>query len=242
MMGRNTVAKRAKPVEFISHDPLLIEGMRFSSQEFYARVERALAARQIPNARVTRVDWKEGGMLTARREYLRIKRERFVFDVCAAPFGTGFFVSVWCGERPLRIGLLMWFSLIFIFGGFAAWMATHIFEIHIMLMRNFGLDWAGATVIFFASIIVEFLIVIALVGSNLDLFMIGVPVIGIIYEKYFRSITYYRQDMMCMYRAAVNAAVKEIINEITKAQGISPPSEFERKPVMREVQVQGSHG
>src|SRR5208282_564418 len=78
IMGRNTIAKRAKPVEFISHDPLLIEAMKFSSQEFYARVEKALAARQIPDASVTRVDWKEGGPLSAKREYLRVQRERFV--------------------------------------------------------------------------------------------------------------------------------------------------------------------
>src|SRR5580658_2564985 len=111
-MGRNSVARKAKPVEFISHDPLLIEAMKFSSQEFYTRVEKALAARQIPDASVTRVDWKEGGLLSARREYLRVQRERFVFDVCAAPFGTGFFVSVWCAERPLRLGLLAWTALV----------------------------------------------------------------------------------------------------------------------------------
>ena len=42
------------------------------------RVEKALAVRQIPDASVTRVDWKEGGLLSARREYLRVQRERFV--------------------------------------------------------------------------------------------------------------------------------------------------------------------
>jgi hypothetical protein len=79
------------------------------------------------------------------------------------------------------------------------------------------------------------------VGTNLDLFMIGTPIIGFIYEKYFRKFTYYRTDMMSMYRAAVKAAVNQITNEITKAQGISPPSEFARKPVMRELLPQGFH-
>ena len=98
------------------------------------------------------------------------------------------------------------------------------------------------TIIFLSSIAVEFVIAVVLVGSNLDLFMIGVPVIGIVYEKYFRKITYYRTDMMCMYRTAVQRAVKEVIDEITKAQGISPPSEFEHKPIMRELQPQGPNG
>ena len=241
-MGRNNVARKAKPVDFISHDPLLIEAMKFSSQEFYARVENALAVRQIPNASVTRVDWKEGGPLSARREYLRVQRERFVFDVCAAPFGTGFFVSVWCAERPLRIGLLMWISLILGFGAFLAWMNMRAFAVEMWLMETFNLSGTGATVGLFGILLAAFLGTVIIVGSNLDLFMIGVPVIGVVYEKYFRKITYYRTDMMCMYRTAVRAAVKESIDEITKAQGISPPSEFEHKPIMRELQPQGANG
>ena len=241
-MSRNTVSRWAKPVEFISHDPLLIEAMRFSSQEFYARVEEALAARQIPDACVTRVDWREGGPLSARREYLRIQRERFVFDVCAAPFGTGFFVSVWCAERPLRIGIIMWCLLIGVLGAVSLSMSLYAFQFHVLLMKYLGLDWEGATFAFFGFLAAALVGAVITVGSNLDLFMIGVPVVGVVYEKYFRAITYYRQDMMSMYKAAVQAAVKEIINEITKAQGISPRSEFEHKPIMRELQSQGPHG
>lgn len=37
-------------------------------------------------------------MFSAKREYLRVRRKEHLFDVCAAPFGTGFFFSWWLGE------------------------------------------------------------------------------------------------------------------------------------------------
>lgn len=81
-----------------SHWSYLIEGLQASGLEFYERVEAALETRKLPDAKRTRVDWKEGGLLSAKREYLRVKRKKLVFDVCAAPYGSGFFVSWWHGE------------------------------------------------------------------------------------------------------------------------------------------------
>ena|ERR1043166_2217817 len=94
--SKNNLAKRAKPVDVISHWPKLIENLRFSSQEFYSRAEKALAERQVPDLKIRRVDWKEGGPQSPRREYLRLQRERLIFDVCGASFGKEFFVSLWC--------------------------------------------------------------------------------------------------------------------------------------------------
>ena len=44
-------------------------------------------------------------MLSASREYLRIKHGDLVFDVCAAPFGKDFFISWWLYETtgPMRV-------------------------------------------------------------------------------------------------------------------------------------------
>jgi hypothetical protein len=79
------------------------------------------------------------------------------------------------------------------------------------------------------------LVAAVVVGSHLDLFLLGLPVIGYIYERFFRKITYYRVDMMCMYRATVRAAVQQVIAEITKAQSISPQSEFAEKPTINRL-------
>lgn len=84
----------------LSHWYNLIEGLQDSSQRFYSSLEEAVKRRQIPDVDISRVDYREGGMFSAKREYLQVRRREHVFDVCAAPFGTGFFVSWWLGEIP----------------------------------------------------------------------------------------------------------------------------------------------
>jgi hypothetical protein len=100
--------------DIFSHWYHLIENFQASAKEFYAAVEAALQRRQIPDLKTSRVDWREGGLLSAKREYLRIKRKELVFDICAAPFGTGFFFSWWLGELPSGFWALV--SIIPFFG------------------------------------------------------------------------------------------------------------------------------
>jgi hypothetical protein len=71
--------------------------MQHSSDEFYSRVESGLAAHQLKDAKLERVNLAEGGILSAKRQYLQVKRGDYVFHICAAPFGDGFFVSWWLG-------------------------------------------------------------------------------------------------------------------------------------------------
>lgn len=85
------------PVIF-SHWHHLLENLQVSTKEFYASVEEAVKTRQLPDTKLSRVDHHEGGVLTAKREYLRVDRKEHTFDICAAPFGRGFFVSWWLGE------------------------------------------------------------------------------------------------------------------------------------------------
>lgn len=93
------MAKRASPATVISHWYHLTEGLQTSPLEFYGAVEQAIATRQVPDVKTLRVDWREGGVLSAKREYLRVRRKDLIFDVCGAPFGNAFFVSWWLGER-----------------------------------------------------------------------------------------------------------------------------------------------
>ena len=95
------MATRTTPTAVISHWYKLIENLQASSMEFYSSIESAIQRRQVPDTKPSRVDWRESGFTSARREYLRVARGRHVFDICGAPFGTGFFVSWWLGEaRP----------------------------------------------------------------------------------------------------------------------------------------------
>ena len=80
--------------------------------EFYAEVERVLAAKKAP-VKTERIDWREGGIFSGKRQYLRVIHERHVFDICAAPFGHDFFWSWWLGTKPGFLESLPYVGFIF---------------------------------------------------------------------------------------------------------------------------------
>mgnify|MGYP000370761585 CR=1 FL=1 len=86
--------------EIFSHWSTMTEGLDVSTKEFYSEVEKAIEKRNIPDVKLSRMDRSEGGVFSAKREYLRVQRKEFAFDIGAAPFGNGFFVSYWLGEVP----------------------------------------------------------------------------------------------------------------------------------------------
>lgn len=89
-----------KPTLIISHWNAFIEGLAVSPKEFFTEVERALETKQMSGIKYSHVYWKEGGIFSAKREYLRVRRKKLAFDICGAPFGNGFFISWWLGEIP----------------------------------------------------------------------------------------------------------------------------------------------
>ena len=84
--------------EILSHWHKLFEGFQESPQQIYSQLEQAIDKREIPDVKISRISYPEAGALSARREYLRIRRMEYIFDICAAQFGTGFFVSWWLGN------------------------------------------------------------------------------------------------------------------------------------------------
>lgn len=82
----------------ISHWNQMIPGLEQSSLEFYQMVEQGLADLHLKNVRLERIKLSEGGIFSAKREYLQIRRDNQVFHVCAAPFGPSFFISWWLGS------------------------------------------------------------------------------------------------------------------------------------------------
>lgn len=81
-----------------SHWYHLTEGLQISAQDFYESLVGALKKRKLPETKATKISYREGGVLTAKREYFRVKRKGLCFDVCASLFGNGFFISWWLGE------------------------------------------------------------------------------------------------------------------------------------------------
>lgn len=107
-------AKRGRldRVQVVSHWHALLDDFNTSALDFYSAVERALAARKLPDLKVRRVDWKEGGLFSAKREYLQVSMGRMSYDICASPYGTGYFFSSWMAVRE-PVPILDWFLSFF---------------------------------------------------------------------------------------------------------------------------------
>src|SRR3978361_560571 len=85
------------------HWHTLIEGFATSSLEFYDLVKTGIARREIPDLNISQVEWKQGGLGSGKRVYLRVSREHLNFDICAAPFGNGYFFSWWLARIPRAV-------------------------------------------------------------------------------------------------------------------------------------------
>jgi len=89
---------RVVPNEWISNWHHGAIGLKHSSNDFYGEVERALGEHHLDDLKIERVQLHEGGMFSAKREYLQVQRKANVFLICAAPFGNDcFFISWWLG-------------------------------------------------------------------------------------------------------------------------------------------------
>ena len=77
----------------ISHWAKLFEGLQVQPTAVYGLIEQAVRSRNVQDCQASRVDWYEGGSFSDKREYLRLNRKDLDFYICAAPYGSGFFVS-----------------------------------------------------------------------------------------------------------------------------------------------------
>jgi len=75
--------------------------LQMSSQEFYTQIKEVISGMNEPNISTKYVTYSEGGFITSNRTYLRVSRRDILFDICAAPFGTGFFISWWQADDDL---------------------------------------------------------------------------------------------------------------------------------------------
>ncbi len=122
----------ASPTIILSHWNQMVPGLQQSAEEFYASVESLVTPHGLRNVKLERVNLSEGGILSAKREYLQMRRGEHVYHVCAAPFGNGFFISSWLGQ--IESGLLAWLSSL----PFIGW----IFERFIKPLTYYKIDTA----------------------------------------------------------------------------------------------------
>lgn len=217
--------------EVISHWYVPIDHFDYSSVDFYEKIEAALESRKVPGLEISREEFSEGGLLSDKRLYLRLKRERLVFDICAAPFGTSYFFSFRLVERPLNIKpievMILCISLLIVFGILAAIM---------------GLIKAFIVMILILSVSAYFMRHLLALGlQDLDATLRQIPVIGTLYECFFRKETYHREDTRLMYLTTVETITQAVVDEVTAAKGIKLIKRYERTPIGGKVYSETDH-
>lgn len=208
------------------------DGLKYSRRQFYATVARKLEECQVPDLEPEIVLMKQGGIFSAERLYLRFRRERLVFEICAAPFGRGFFVSERLFDRRREARLLH----LLLFFGFAAIVVISLsLALFFSLAAKFGLQagllWA---LVVFSGLVIFVVSVFRFGGKGLAKW-VGqtfpeIPFVGPVYEFFFQPNTYFRQDTNACYRTVVHQMVMEAIDEMTKANGIRQLTEEQRRP------------
>lgn len=211
--------------EVLSHWHTLIDNYNTSALDFYKAVEESINERQVPEVVTSRVDWHEGGVLSAKREYLRVTRRHLTFDICAAPYGTGYFFSTWLTVRPPDLAVLY------------AWLILGSLPFVVSLfIAVFG--FIKGSFIFLLSLLGGALLVRRLIQAGAVAWedtILAMPVIGFLYRIIFRPTTYYSTDTRLMFQESVHRAVVEVIEGLRTAQGLRALSPEETKLTMQEI-------
>lgn len=214
----------ARSAEVISHWHLLIDDFNTSALDFYTSIEAALAARKVPDITISRVEWKEGGVFSAKREYFRVARGRLTFDICAAPYGASYFFSSWFAEQSLLHALL--YAVLIILG---------LPVVFLIFLSQFG---ANGFLLFFLALAGALVLLRNSVQTGAALveeMILAMPVIGPMYYRLFKPVTYYSTDTRIMFQESIHRAMVETIGEIRTARGLRALSQDETRPTMRDL-------
>ena len=217
--------KKRKPEENRPPTYALIDGFQTSTDAFYKSIEDDLQTRQVPGLDLVRLDYKEGGLLSSRRDYLRMRRERLTFDLCSAPFGTSWFFSYRFCEIPAP---------------FPFWQFLIVLALTAVLTGGyvalFGALWGGVII---GMTALGFMLLLrntlTLGFEDFDAWLLTVPVFGRVYEALFRKETFFRQDTRFMYVEMIERIIQAKIKEVTVSEGIEKVEFIEGRPDMHPL-------
>ena len=224
------VAKKlsSRKAAVFSHWGTLTADCHFATKEFYAALDSAIREKQWPGVQVLRIDYSEAGMLSHKREYLRVIRQRQVFDICAAVFGKDYFFSVREAEIPavitIRAVLVLMFATSFLLSTF---------------VQAFGFIFGSFAMLAFVIFAVWFLFNILKLGlTNVDSMLLQLPSIGPVYEALFRRDTYFQQDSRIAFLQSVTELVKKHVEDVTSEKGLKYLNCFESQPILNGLYKQ----
>ncbi|HEY4249180.1 MAG TPA: hypothetical protein VGM64_20315 [Lacunisphaera sp.] len=217
--------------EVLSHWYAVSEGVQFSSQEFYASIESEIAARKMPRLHASRIEYHEGSIATDKRIYLRFARERYAFDICAAPFGRDYFFSL----RLIQKARESWLPLICIAAVFTLFF---MFFPRMYVPREYMRQFWGIV-----GIAMLYSVYLAYVPKSfspsglipdIDGFLLNLPGIGKMYENW-RQDTYYRYDTRLLFQTLVAEIVKRKVEEVMQVKGAKLLQAYEYSPILGEM-------
>ena len=222
-------ARRERQARHLDYQCKLVERFNYSPREFYVLLAKALEERRVPGLEAGVVKLFESVYGSSKRLYMTVARERFVYYVCAAPYGTGFFFS-WRlvdERRPAK-----WFVAAFILLNIVTGILSSALmspTIRLLTALNFDAQSLSQIALWLPSLLFLFLFAAiwslmrcaALPGyERLSIFIEKVPFFGRVFERLFRPDTYYRQDSQKMYQKVFDLAITETIAAVTTPQGL----------------------
>jgi len=101
------VIKVLQKTEAIGNWSHLFPDMKHDPNSFYDLVEKILHEKQIPDFYSRKITISEGSLLSHNRLYLEVSRGDYIFHICAASWGTGFFFSWWVRQKMSDIDQLL---------------------------------------------------------------------------------------------------------------------------------------
>jgi hypothetical protein len=217
------IAKKlgSRKADVYSHSWTPTPDCHFSAREFYEELEEAIRAKQWPGVQLFRIDHSEG-LFSHKREYLRVIRQRQLFDICAATFGKDYFFSVREAEIPAVITARAFITCFVAF-----------FLALSLCVNSLGIFFGSYAMVALVAFAIWFLFNILKLGlTKVDSLFLQLPVIGSVYEAYFRRDTYFQQDTRIFFIHAVNELVKKHVEETTSAKGLKYLNHYDNQPVL----------
>lgn len=186
----------------VSHWSALIDDFETSGQAFFEDVERRVTLREVPDVTFSRVQFRESGVLSAKREYLRVQRDDLLFDVGAAPYGTGFFFSWWMvrSASPYPWAYPLGFLIVWVIGfSFVGGIPGLVLGLILAVVALIGLGKTG------------------LIGPEEH--VAAAPLVGGLYRRFVNPSTYHALDTVAMYQESIRRAVNEAVDAALTEQG-----------------------
>jgi hypothetical protein len=216
---------RNKKGDILDHWIAFHDSLDYPPQEFYQAIEKELEARKVPGMEIMKEDFAEGGLLSDKRIYLKLFRERLAIYTCASPFGTGYFYSCRVVHVPALVRLWHILAALFFFGIVGG-----------LLIKPLGFIFTVmATVALMFALAGVMRNVVTGVFADLDALLLKIPGLSTIYEAWFRAETYYRTDTRAVYVQRIPEIVRTVAEEITAAKGGKLVQQFRFAPIFGEL-------